>query len=176
MEIGDVISKINHAVPGAYLHKNRFGRSNQVSIWIDLRKIREVASFLRNDLDLLLDCFENLSVAQVDDSLVLTYFVRSSTNLGIRLILRGSIPLDRGADDTGWVEALSIADIWPSAIVGENEYRELFGIRFEGNLIAAQKSPSLLPEGWNGFPLRKDYIFPNQVFGIDHSRENHHVE
>ena len=30
--------------------------------------------------------------------------------------------------------------------------------------------PERLPKGWNGYPLRKSYVFPTEFLGIPHSR------
>lgn len=176
MEIGALISKINSAVPGAYLHKSRFGRSDKVIIWIDLRKIREVAKLICTDSEIGLDWLENFSVAQVDDALVATYFVRSFQNPSFFVILRGSVVLEHRSDSEKWVEIPSVSDIWLEATPSEHEYHELFGIRFlgtfqEGEDAHGKGAHSLLPENWRGFPLRKDYIFPVEIFGIEHSRK-----
>ncbi|MGQ9729897.1 MAG: NADH-quinone oxidoreductase subunit C [Candidatus Zipacnadales bacterium] len=48
----------------------------------------------------------------------------------------------------------SIADIIPAANWKEREAMELFGIEFIGH---PDPRKLLLPEGWEGYPLRKDY-------------------
>lgn len=155
MEILELISKINAAAPGAYLHKSRFGGSDQTSVWLDLRKIRDVALLLCNDPMIRLDWLENMSVAHVDDALVVTYFLRSWNDPRLNLSLRGSIVMDRKKEQDDRVELPSISDIWLTATPMELEASELFGIRFLGGSQSNSGSHSILPEGWSGFPLRK---------------------
>lgn len=70
--------------------------------------------------------------------------------LGFRVVLRARVARDAATID-------SIADIFPGANWHERETAEFFGIQFQGhpNLINL-----LLPEDFEGYPLRKDFQPP----------------
>jgi NADH-quinone oxidoreductase subunit C len=66
-----------------------------------------------------------------------------------RLRLRLKVRL-HGAD----ARVATVCDVWPAANWLEREVWDLFGIVFEGH---PDPRRLLMPEDWEGFPLRKDY-------------------
>lgn len=59
----------------------------------------------------------------------------------------------------------SIADLYAGAAWHERETHEMFGIEFPstGSGQAAELKPLLLPEGFEGHPLRKEFVLASRV-------------
>lgn len=49
----------------------------------------------------------------------------------------------------------SVQDLWATANFHEREVHDFFGIKFKGH---PNMKVLFLPEGWEGYPLRKDYV------------------
>lgn len=64
-----------------------------------------------------------------------------------RLRLKVRVPGDAPIVD-------SLVTVWPAANAFEREVFDLFGVRFEGHPDLRR---IVLPESWEGYPLRKDY-------------------
>ena len=67
--------------------------------------------------------------------------------------------LDPSIDTTGIeadpaLEMDSVCDLWEGAEWREREVFDMFGIEFDGH---PDPSRILMPEDWNGYPLRKDF-------------------
>lgn len=165
MDASELLPQLESAVPGALLEARPFGRSGALSLWIEMKAIGRVAEHLKSGYDWL----ENMTVFEVDQALVLTYFVRSSSDPAAeKLVLRGSLaPRSPEAE----VDAFSVVGSWPMADAFEREAADLFGIRFVGNSATDRpRCGFVLPEDWVGYPLRKAYVFPMEYQDIPHSR------
>ena len=62
----------------------------------------------------------------------------------------------------------SVVRFWPAADWHEREAYDMFGIVFDGHPDLRR---ILCADDWEGFPLRKDYVFPREYHGIPASVE-----
>ena len=53
----------------------------------------------------------------------------------------------------------TVTDIWVGASWPERELMEMYGVTVEGH---PDPRNLLLPEGWKGYPLRKEYEYPEE--------------
>jgi NADH:ubiquinone oxidoreductase subunit C len=135
-------------VRSTILEKARFGRGGTACLWLEMKGVEKLAAALKGDPELILDFLENLSVFQLDDALVVTYFLRSRTH-GHSLVLRGSVVPAKPESE---VEVPSVASVWSESRAQEAENEALFGITFGEKVTRTAEIP------WKGFPLRKNFI------------------
>ena len=120
--------------------------------------VREVMAFLRDDPELRFD--QLLIVTGVDyaDHIDVLYHLRSYSNPAT-IAIKVTVARDGGS-------LPSIADIHPAADWHERETFDMLGVRFERHPNLRR---ILLPEDWDGHPLRKDYKQPEEYHGIANS-------
>ena len=169
MEKNFIVSKLNKALPGSVLEVRRFGQSNVVSVWIEAQNIQKIALFLKSETELKMDWLENFSLVELDSVLIATYFVRSYMHLH-QLNIRVSLVPDPVSHEA---YLPSVKHIWAMSEPFEREAEELFGVFFKTD--SEKKDPQksrILPHPWHGYPLRKNYIFPKEIFGIIHQENS----
>ena len=76
-----------------------------------------------------------------------------------RVVIESSIPVGAPVID-------SVTSVWKGANWLEREIYDLLGIEFKGHPDLRR---IMLPEDWEGFPLRKDYTTPTSYRDIDNT-------
>jgi len=123
---------------------------------------RPLAECLCHDPALQFDWLANLTGLDyaADHQLAVCYDLESTT-LRHRFAVKVFTPRDQPAIP-------SVTDLWPAANWHEREAFDLLGLEFPGHPNLRR---ILLADDWEGFPLRKDYIFPREYHGIPGSVE-----
>jgi NADH-quinone oxidoreductase subunit C len=142
-------AQVTAALPGA-VSEVSFG---QVTVDVDAAAWHEAAVFARDDAATRCGFFDWLSAYDDRDAgLAIVLHVWSVAHRH-HLFLRTRVPRDGGRLPT-------LTDVWPGASWHERETYEMFGVVFDGhpNLV-----PLLLPDGFEGNPLRKDFVLASRV-------------
>ncbi len=116
-------------------------------VGVSRERYREVATFLRDEPEIACDyCDFTAGVDLGDDGIeIVTHLFSTTHRHNIRLKVR--LPVDDPACPT-------ISDIYATANWHEREIAEMFGVTIEGH---PQPVKLLLPEPFEGHPLRKDF-------------------
>ncbi len=131
------------AVQGAKLDRG------ELTVWVEAAAIREACELLKSDADLQFNFLSDLTCVDWhprEPRFEVVYHLLSIPRHE-RLRLKVRLP---GGDAV--VE--SITGVWPSANFFEREVFDLFGIHFLGHPDLRRL---LMPDDWEGHPLRKDY-------------------
>lgn len=118
---------------------------------------RAIAEVLRHDPELQFDWLSCLTAVDyvADHELCAVYDLRSSVHghlFAVKVFVHRDEP-----------HIPSVADLWNAADWHEREAFDMMGIIFDGH---PDMRRILLPEDWEGYPLRKDYVFPHEYHGI----------
>jgi NADH-quinone oxidoreductase subunit C len=128
------------------VQKARFDR-DELTVFIARESIRAACERLKAQG--LIDFFSDLTCADFyprDPRFEVAYHllsIKRKDRVRLKVILAG---------DDAVIE--SITPVWPSANFFEREVFDLFGVRFLGHPYLRR---IMMPEDWEGHPLRKDY-------------------
>ena len=165
MDKNQIVSKINSIWPGAVLEARSFGRSGAFSVWLESQALLKVALALKEDPEWKLNWLENLSVVELEEVMVVTYFLRSTVNSRTLVLRTSAVP----SSPKAWVKFPSVSHIWSMSAPFEHEAKELFGIEFDG-LAPAEFQAKVSEAGENEFPLRKKFEL-KKVTNSNHTKK-----
>jgi len=155
IDLGAVKAQLNERFPGAVV--------DQDGDWLvlDPGQLLPVATYLRDEMGF--DYLTNVSASDYDDRLEVVYNLYST-----QPDLRGpGLPLKVRLPDRDDPHVPSVTPVWNGANFQEREVWDMFGVHFDGHPNLRR---ILLWEGFEGYPLRKDWHEPyyeedNKPFG-----------
>ena len=119
-------------------------------------KILEVAKFLRDDERTAFDLLMCLSGMDYTGGKLGVVYHLDSMKKGHKIVLKVDVTTDAP-------HCQSVESIWKTANWHEREAFDLFGILFDGHPDLRR---ILMPDDWEGYPLRKDYRVPEFYNGM----------
>ncbi|MDD5686525.1 MAG: NADH-quinone oxidoreductase subunit C [Elusimicrobia bacterium] len=114
---------------------------------IPKEKILEICKYFKEDKSILFDYLSFITAVDYKEYFELVFYLFSFT-YGHKIVIKVKVERDKPEVD-------SIIPIIAGANWFEREIYDLFGIKFNGH---PDLTRILLPEDWEGYPLRKDYI------------------
>jgi NADH-quinone oxidoreductase subunit C len=142
-----VLQKLREFDPLAVEDTREF--RGELTLFIQKARLRSVCEFLRDAPELTFKYLSDVTAVDCYPSeprFEVVYHLLSLERFQ-RLRLKVRISGENPTID-------SVVPVWPGANAFEREVFDLFGIRFEGHPYLRRL---LLPEDWEGYPLRKDY-------------------
>lgn len=152
-------SRLNklEAVFGSAIQVKNFGRSELLMVEVELKRLIEVSAWLRMEESFRMDFVENISIYEINDRYIVSYFLRSHPQ-NLQLVLRTSFMAPAG---NSIVEHPSVTGIWSQAEPFEVEQEALFGVHFSGRTIDQRVKRNF--GDFSGYPLRKTFEWGEKV-------------
>jgi NADH-quinone oxidoreductase subunit C len=128
---------------------------------VDPQAIVEVCRFLRDDPSLKFEVLSDLTGLDwpKDEKIQVVYHLYSYAPKR-QIVLKVDLPRDNP-------KVATVEGIWKVANWFEREVYDLFGVIFERH---SDLRRIMLPEDWEGHPLRKDYVEQEEYDGISTQR------
>jgi NADH-quinone oxidoreductase subunit C len=128
------------------------------SLLVEPDAIADVCRFLKMEDDMDFKSLMCLSGVDLKDQgkMAVVYHLNSMKH---KHKITVKVELDRNNPHVQTVEL-----VWPGANFYEREAYDLFGIVFDGH---SDLRRILMPEDWEGHPMRKDYVYPKRYHTWD---------
>jgi NADH-quinone oxidoreductase subunit C len=147
MEPLEIAEKVKSNFPGEVVDMTQF--RDQVFVSIKREKVLDICHYLHDDPEINMDYLADLCGVDYPDRkqrFEVIYNLFSIKNKH-RLILKALLSEDELSVD-------SVVSIWSGANWHERETCDMYGIVFNGHPDLRR---ILMPDDWEGYPLRKDY-------------------
>jgi NADH-quinone oxidoreductase subunit C len=122
---------------------------DEMSIYLERSSIREACVLLRDDPDCSFNFLADVTAVDWFPSEPRFEVIYHLLSIPKRERVRLKVRLESTSSTID-----SVTSVWPAANYFEREIFDLFGVRFAGHPYLRRL---LMPEDWEGHPLRKDY-------------------
>ena len=140
---GDTVANRLSEIDPEWVEKSDF-----MNVWIKPESLIDVCKFLMSDKDLVMDYLNAITAVDFIDHFDVIYQL-TSTVTRKRIVVRSSL---YGREK---LSIDSVTSLWSGANLQEREIWDLMGITFLGH---PNMKRLLLWEGFEGHPLRKDFL------------------
>jgi len=146
-------NKVTETFPNATISENK----QFVILTVPSGNIVDTALTLKNNTAFLFDFMFCITGEDWTTHFVITYHLRSTKNEQ-ELVLKAKI------ENREKPEIETLSHLYSTAELNEREIFEMYGINF---LHHPDMRKLLLPDDWEGYPMRKDYYDPIHVVELE---------
>lgn len=167
MEPLEIVNKLKNKFFSEIVDVTEF--RDQVFISVKKDRIVDICSFLNSDPEINMDYLADLCGVDYPDKqyrfevIYNMYSIKHKHRLLVKALIR---------EDNADID--SVSSIWKTANWHEREICDMYGITFSGHPDLRR---ILMPEDWEGYPLRKDYPLKgpsdSEYKGLEEVKELH---
>ena len=152
MESSEVFKLIESKYPDALKSTDLEG--TEQSVTIDVNSIADGCNYLKTESELQFTSLMCLSGVDYEDKMEVVYHLHSLL-YNHKVTLKVELSRDNP-------KLPSVSGVWKAANWHEREAYDMYGIVFDDHPDLRR---ILLPDDWEGFPLRKDYVVAEKYRG-----------
>jgi len=136
--------------------------AGEQTVVVDREKVVDILQFLRDDEELQYNFLSDLTAVDFLGRVPRFEVVYHLLSMPNKRRVRLKVLVEDGRP------APSVVSVYPTANFLEREVYDLFGIEFHGHPSLRR---ILLPEDWEGHPLRKDYPLGDEPVAFSHNED-----